>query len=162
MIPTPRVSLSIRDNDTTDIFTWSAAAHPSLSARVNGVRVWSAPGQPFQLALEKSKLPFLSFQLPAAANETIAIHVDLQALTGGLAAKRKREEEDAPSPKKQRTDTARVEIAPAPVPLTDAELAKRLRKREQDREYRDRKRKEKEQLAAASSIADPDELDFNV
>lgn len=112
MFPTaPRITFSVRNNGHTETLSWGGGGHDDATfhARVNGVRVFTAPGQPFTFSLQEGKQPFLVLPRPAFQLEPVPVHLDVQTLVEQAAKidkKREREEaapeEAAEEPKKKK------------------------------------------------------------
>lgn len=100
MFPTaPRLTFSIRNNGHTETLSWGGGGHDEATfhARVNGVRVFTAPGQPFTFSLQEGKQPFLVLPRPAFQLEPVPVHLDVQTLVEQSAKiDKKREREEAP------------------------------------------------------------------
>jgi hypothetical protein len=128
-----RVNFSIRNNGHTDSISWTdGSVDGTFVGTVNGVRIHTAPGQPFILSLKGSKVPFGMYPRPPARVEPYDVHLDLQMLMEQLQRelqheapaaeteknrKRKRAEApaggdgEAPKPKRQRTDEEKAATA---------------------------------------------------
>lgn len=126
-----RINFSIRNNGHTDSISWTdGSVDGTFVGSVNGVRIHTAPGQPFILSLKGSKVPFGIYPRPPARVEPYDVHLDLQMLMEQLQrelqheapaaeTKKKRKRADAPAegdgaapkPKKQRTDEEKAATA---------------------------------------------------
>jgi hypothetical protein len=90
-----RINFSICNNGHTETLSWADGRDNStFVATVNGVRIHTAPGQPFGLYLVGSKVPFQMFPRPVAQVEAYNIHLDLQRLLKHL--QRTQQQQDEP------------------------------------------------------------------
>lgn len=128
-----RVNLSVRNNGQTSVMSWD---DPAFVGTVNGVRVHTAPGQPFSLYLKGSKIPFQMIARPHSLPDEFNIHVDLQVLLEHLAraaagTSEHLESESTAGKKRARDENEQAEDAALPKkkrvrkPLTEEQKAAR-------------------------------------
>jgi hypothetical protein len=160
------MSFSIRNDDSTQVVT---LADGTATASVNGVRIFSAPGQPFCVSLKQSKVPFLIIPRPTRQVENPSVHLDIQMLVEhALRARASKDEPeseplDGPRGKKRAREEADEAVAAEDAPkkkkprkpLTEEQKAAR----KAAAEARKAKKAEEAAAAAAASAAPAEKED---